>query len=98
MVERLADVVTQIQNVHQLEAVVTAMRGIAASRAQQARSALAGIETYTEVISGAIRHALNLMPTGGLPPASSRPNRRGFILFCAEQGFAGAFSERVLER
>jgi F-type H+-transporting ATPase subunit gamma len=97
MAERLADVVTQIQNVHQLEAVVTAMRGIAASRAQQARSALAGIETYTEVVSGAIGQALGLMPEGGSPSASSRPNRRGFILFCAEQGFAGAFSERVMD-
>ena len=35
MVERLVDIVTQIQNVRQLEAVVTAMRGIAASRAQK---------------------------------------------------------------
>ena len=35
MAERLADVVTQIHNVRQLEAVVTAMRGIAASRAQR---------------------------------------------------------------
>lgn len=35
MAERLADIVAQIQNVRQLEAVVTAMRGIAASRAQK---------------------------------------------------------------
>ena len=35
MAERLADIVTQIQNVRQLAAVVTAMRGIAASRAQK---------------------------------------------------------------
>lgn len=97
MAERLADVVTQIQNVRQLEAVVTAMRGIAASRAQQARSALAGIETYAEVVSGAIGQALSLMPAGGPASASSRPIKRGFILFCAEQGFAGAFSERVLD-
>ena len=36
MAERLADVITQLHNVRQLEAVVTAMRGIAASRAQRA--------------------------------------------------------------
>ena len=35
MAERLADIVTQIENVRQLDAVVTAMRGIAASRAQK---------------------------------------------------------------
>ena len=47
MAERLADIVTQIQNVRQLAAVVTAMRGIAASRAQKSRSLLAGIEAYS---------------------------------------------------
>jgi F-type H+-transporting ATPase subunit gamma len=97
MAERLADVVTQIRNVQQLAAVVTAMRGIAASRAQQGRSLLAGIEAYTEVISGAIGQALSLMPTDGSAPAQSRATERGLILFCAEQGFAGAFSERVLD-
>jgi F-type H+-transporting ATPase subunit gamma len=97
MAERVADVVMQIQNVRQLEAVVTAMRGVAASRAQQGRSLLAGIEAYTEVISGAIGQALNLLPGGGSAPARSRTMGRALILFCAEQGFAGAFSERVLD-
>jgi F-type H+-transporting ATPase subunit gamma len=97
MTERLADIVAQIQNVRQLEAVVTAMRGIAASRAQQARSLLAGIKAYTEVISGAIGRALSLVPPDRAAPAQSRRGGCGLILFCAEQGFAGAFSERVLE-
>ena len=97
MAERLVEVVTQIQNVRQLEAVVTAMRGIAASRAQKSRALLAGIETYTEVISRAIGQALSLLPSDG-EVASSRPRTKpGLILFCAEQGFAGSFSERVLE-
>jgi F-type H+-transporting ATPase subunit gamma len=60
MAERLSDIVTQIQNVRQLEAIVTAMRGIAASRAQKGRSLLAGIEAYTDVVSRAIGHALRL--------------------------------------
>ena len=97
MAERLADVVTQIQNVRQLGAVVTAMRGIAASRAQKSRSLLAGIDAYSDVVSKAIGQALSLLPAD---MAASRPSRRaksGLILFCAEQGFAGAFSERVLE-
>jgi F-type H+-transporting ATPase subunit gamma len=97
MAERLADIVTQVQNVRQLEAVVTAMRGIAASRAQKGRSLLAGIDAYSETISRAIGQALNLLPRDMVttPPLSRA--RRGLILFCAEQGFAGAFSERVLD-
>jgi len=97
MAERLADIVTEIQNVKQLDAVVTATRGIAASRAQKGRSLLAGIEAYTDVVSVAIGKALSLLP---LAPAVSPVHRRaklGLILFCAEQGFAGAFSERVLD-
>jgi hypothetical protein len=56
-----------------------------------------GIKAYTEVISGAIGQALSLVPPDGSVPVQSRRGRRGLILFCAEQGFAGAFSERVLD-
>jgi F-type H+-transporting ATPase subunit gamma len=97
MGERHSDIITQIQNVRQLEAVVTAMRGIAASRAQKARSLLAGIEAYTEVVSRAIEEALSLMPLETEISSPFARARSGLILFCAEQGFAGAFSERVLE-
>jgi len=97
MADRLSDIVAQIQNVRQLNAVVTAMRGIAAARAQKGRSMLAGIEAYSEVISRAIGAALNLMPVEATAPPAHEHLRRGLILFCAEQGFAGAFSERVFE-
>jgi F-type H+-transporting ATPase subunit gamma len=97
MVERLVDIVTQIQNVQQLEAVVTAMRGIAASRAQKGRSLLGGIDSYSKVISSAIGQALSLLPPDMVDTRPLRRAKRGLILFCAEQGFAGAFSERVLD-
>jgi len=97
MAERLADIVTQIQNVRQLEAVVTAMRGIAASRAQKGRSLLAGIEAYADVVSHAIAQALVVLPLEAEISPPPRQARLGVILFCAEQGFAGAFSERVLD-
>ena len=97
MAERLADIVTQIENVRQLDAVVTAMRGIAASRAQKSRSLLAGIDAYNNVISRAIGQALSLLPLDIATAPPLRHARSGLILFCAEQGFAGAFSEHVLE-
>jgi F-type H+-transporting ATPase subunit gamma len=97
MTDRLTDIVTQIQNVRQLESVVSAIRGIAASRAQKARSLLAGVEAYSQVVSRAIGEALSLLPVDTpLAPMRSRP-KPAVILFCAEQGFAGAFSEHVLE-
>ena len=82
MAERLADVVTQIRNVRQLEAVVTAMRGIAASRAQQARSLRDGIDAYSRVISRAIGQALNLLAVDTMAAAPLRRHRLGLILFC----------------
>lgn len=97
MADRLPDIITQIQNVRQLEAVVTAMRGIAASRAQKARSLLAGVEAYSDVISRAIGQALSSLPLDAAIAAPRGQTKPGLILFCAEQGFAGAFSERVLD-
>ncbi len=98
MAEQLSDVVIKIQNVRQLGAVVTALRGIAASRAQSGRAFLAGIEAYTEVISRAIGEALNLLPADAATMAAAPQHaKRGLILYCAEQGFAGAFSERVFD-
>ena len=44
MAERLADMSRRFRNVRQLHAVVTAMRGIAASRAQKGRSLLAELK------------------------------------------------------
>ncbi len=65
--------------------------------AQKGRSLLAGIEAYTAVISQAIGEALTLVPADGLAVQERQGAKRGLILFCAEQGFAGAFSERVFE-
>jgi F-type H+-transporting ATPase subunit gamma len=96
MTDRLADIGRRIQGVQQLASVVGAMRAIAATRAQQSRGQLAGIRTYSESIALAIAQALRLLPAEGTP-VRSRRSRHGLILFCAEQGFAGAFTERVLE-
>ena len=96
MTDRLADITRRIANVRQLEAVVTAMRGIAASRAQQSRARLPGVRAYAGVIAGAIATALPLLARD--PPDGVQPGgRAGVILFAAEQGFAGAFSDRMLD-
>ena len=98
MTERLADIGSRITGIRQLGAVVNAMRGIAAARAQQARGQLAAVDRYAATIAAAIAQALPLIPAGASAPIA-RPGkpRLGLVLFCAEQGFAGAFSERVLD-
>ncbi|HQT75749.1 MAG: hypothetical protein B7Z80_00810 [Rhodospirillales bacterium 20-64-7] len=96
MTERLAETTRRIGNVHQLGTVVTAMRGISVSRVQQAHGLLRGVRAHAEVIARAIGQALSLVP-GNHNPAVTHSSRNGTIVFTAEQGFAGAFSDRMLE-
>jgi F-type H+-transporting ATPase subunit gamma len=94
--ERLSDVEARIGSVSQLSAVIGAMRGIAAVRARDARGRLDGIRAYAHTIAGAISQALTLLPA---PPGQAVPARAGHavIALCAEQGFAGAFNNRLLD-
>jgi F-type H+-transporting ATPase subunit gamma len=94
--ERLRETIRRIENVRQLESVVTAMRGIAASRAQQAHSLQPALHAHSSVIARAIGQALLLVSDWRLP-ANGAAHRTATILFCAEQGFVGAFSERMMD-
>ena len=96
MTERLADVTARITGMHQLGAVVGAMRGIAAARAQQARTQLAAVDSYAAAIAAGIGRAMAIMPPGETARANVA-TKPGVVLFCAEQGFAGAFSERIID-
>ncbi|PHP21595.1 F0F1 ATP synthase subunit gamma [Sphingobium yanoikuyae] len=94
----LADVERRIASVHQLDAVVNAMRGIAGARAQQGRQILPAIRTYAQTAGRAIAQARRMHI--GVPEPVDHPAARrqpGLILFGAEQGFAGAYPERVLD-
>jgi len=93
--ERLAEISARIDGIRQLGAVVNAMRGIAAARAQQARKQLAAVDGYAAGIAAAIGAVLPLIAVQS--DARRRiPAKTALVLFCAEQGFAGAYSERVL--
>jgi F-type H+-transporting ATPase subunit gamma len=72
------------------------MRGIAAARAQQARGQLIAVDSYAATIAVAIGRPLTLLPSAH-PDGARRSTRPALVLFCAEQGFAGAFSEHVLD-
>lgn len=96
MTERLADIAERLEHMTQLDAVVAAMRGISAARAQQSRGLLIGINQYAAAVSGAIGQALSLIPSDGVSVPPSKDGR-AVILFVAERGFAGAFSDRMLD-
>ncbi len=96
MTERLADITARIDGVHKLGSVVNAMRSIAAARARQAHSQVAAVDSYAATIRDAMGRLLPLLAEQPAAPSRRAP-RRSLVVFVAEQGFAGAFSEKVLD-
>ena len=96
MSQRYAELSARIASVGQLGSVVAAMRGIAAARAQQSRKQLAGVRAYADIVAAAIAQALALMPSDISQPTTDDAPRL-CVLFCAEQGFAGAYSEHIFD-
>lgn len=96
MTGRLADLNARIDTVHKLESVIKAMRGIAASRVQEAQASVTSVRTYAATIGHAIAEVLPLVPAPD-DPRPAGPNHHGIIAFAAEQGFAGTFSNRVFD-
>ena len=96
MTERLADVTARIEGIKQLDTVVNAMTGMAAVRARVAREQIVAVDSYAASIAAAVGRVLPLIPASAPEPQLS--TGLALLVFTAEQGFAGAFSERVLDR
>lgn len=96
MTERLADISARIEGIRELGLVVNAMKGIAAARAHVARTQVGAVDSYAATIATAMSRVLgpDIAKTAS---GQDNDNRMGLLVFCAEQGFAGAFSERVLD-
>lgn len=95
MSERLSDVSARIEGIHQLGSVVNAMRGIAGARMQKARAELKAVDAYSATIETALGRALALLPAS-TPDRDAGKGGTVLVVFAGEQGFAGAFSEKVL--
>lgn len=81
----------RIDGIAQLGSVVRAMTGIAGARARTARAQVTAVDAYAEKMVAAYAQVAG---STDLPPDDMRP---ALVLFCAEQGFVGAYSERVLD-
>lgn len=95
MTERLAEISAHIEGIRALGAVINATRGIAGARAQQARAQLPAVDGYAKTIGEAIGRVLALLPQAQV--GRTPEPHVAVLVFCAEQGFAGNFSERVLD-
>lgn len=98
MTDRLADVTSRINSARQLDSVMSAMRGIAAAREREAREQLAAIRAYADAIGVAIGLALAVADEARAAALPARQvGRPTLVVIAAEQGFAGAFDDRLLD-
>lgn len=96
---RLADTEARIATVHQLSMVISAMRGIAAARTAEANKHLHEVRAYEATIAEAISRVLKNGVQAPDVSVDKNETARHFIVgLCAEQGFAGSFSDRILDR
>ncbi len=93
----LAETQARISSVRELKTVVGAMRGIAATHAQQARGALEGFRAYEEVIAHGLAQAVQLIETTPAAGAAPAAGPAALIIYSAEHGFSGSFCARVLD-
>jgi F-type H+-transporting ATPase subunit gamma len=98
MDQHAADLQARMATVTGFGDLVNAMRGVAAARAQRARSLIAGVQAYAHTVAGAMAQALALLPAGARLPADPlhRSGASLWLVMGAEQGFNGGFSEQVL--
>lgn len=99
MGQRPQELKARIESIRELRVMVTTMRALAAGPARQAQEVLAGMREYAERLGDALATALLLVPEGKGTPAlaGTRTAPHALIVFCAEHGFAGAFSRRLLD-
>lgn len=88
-----AELGSRIDGIRQLGSVVRAMTGIAGARARTARAQIAAVEGY----AASLADALGLATAGVVVDETPLTARPALVVFCAEQGFVGGFSQRVLD-
>lgn len=94
---KLAEIEARSATARQLDAVIGAMRGIAAARSREAQRRLPGIRSSAATVGAAIAAVL-AHGRGGQAPASAQDHGARFVIaLCSEQGFVGSFNERILD-
>ncbi|MCA8276527.1 F0F1 ATP synthase subunit gamma [Burkholderia sp. AU30280] len=99
MSNRLGDVQNRLGTVRELESVVSAMRGIAATRTREALSRLPGIRACADLIGLAIADAMSIavLQPPERPGLPLPDDTHVYIVIGPEHGFVGTYNQRVLQ-
>ena len=93
---KLGEIEARIGATHQLEAVVGAMRAIAAARSRDAHARLAGIRACAAAAGAAIGDVLAFDPSSASTSATKADDGAEVcIVIGAEQGFVGGLNDRI---
>jgi F-type H+-transporting ATPase subunit gamma len=96
MTGRLSEITARIEGVRQLNSVVGAMTGIAGARARTARTQIEAVDRYAAIVANAMAR-VDVGDTGGRAGQTACTRPSALVIFSAEQGFVGAYSDRVLD-
>lgn len=98
MSDRLSLVSDQLETLGQIESVMSAMQGIASARRSEAQTSLDGIKSYAATIANSIGITLAALKSkdDSMDKENSSESELVIVL-SAEQGFAGAYNERLLD-
>ncbi|WP_175958512.1 FoF1 ATP synthase subunit gamma [Burkholderia sp. BCC0405] len=99
MSNRLAAVQNRLGTVRELESVVSAMRGIAATRTREALARLPGIRACADLIGLAIADAMSIavLRPSESPRSPPTGDTHVYIVIGAEHGFVGTYNQRVFQ-
>jgi F-type H+-transporting ATPase subunit gamma len=96
---KLGEIEARIAATHQLDAVIAAMRGIAASRSHEAHARLAGIRAAAATAGAAIGEVLAFAPeSAAASNRSAQDSGDGgdvCVVMGTEQGFVGALNDEL---
>jgi F-type H+-transporting ATPase subunit gamma len=88
----------RIESARELFGLVGAMRSLAAVRARQAQRSMAGIRTYSKVVSGALAQAIPLVDNPQVSAAGAQTPGLLLVALGSQHGFVGAFNDDILDR
>ena len=85
------------ESIAKLDNVISAMRGVAAARVQQSHQQLDNVHEYANTIAHAISQVIELLPRTVSDQKRQMQSTSGVLLFCAEYGFSGTFTEKIFD-
>ena len=89
---------TRISSLKELRDLIHALRGLAAAHVQESVGSLPGIRKYVETVEDGIAQGALLLAESAIAEPVDEPMISSvMVVICSEQGFVGAFNEKLFE-